>query len=196
MTCGSKDGCFLTRSQRVVCDGTEMSASRFEQVCCCAQRAASCSSQRDVTFVRQSGCCSMTDRPDFLPTRLSSRLKSGRVEAKRICILQSWLGAWPVMNTIATGQDGWRVRVPLPCGRRLQPPCVQPSVLTQRGVHLCADRGQGRRQEVEVLRVCRDARWSPGERQAPHWRLAIQSWPPHLASMAQRLSLPGCAACS
>jgi hypothetical protein len=32
VVCGSKSGTFLTRTQRVVLDGVEMSASRFEQV--------------------------------------------------------------------------------------------------------------------------------------------------------------------
>jgi hypothetical protein len=32
VVCGSKSGTFLTRMQRVVLDGIEMSASRFEQV--------------------------------------------------------------------------------------------------------------------------------------------------------------------
>ncbi len=32
VTCGSKAGVFITRTQRVYVDGTEMSASRFEQV--------------------------------------------------------------------------------------------------------------------------------------------------------------------
>lgn len=35
VVCGSKTGIFLTRTQRVMLDGVEMSASRFEQVCCC-----------------------------------------------------------------------------------------------------------------------------------------------------------------
>ena len=34
VVCGNKVGTFLTRMQRVVLDGVEMSASRFEQVGC------------------------------------------------------------------------------------------------------------------------------------------------------------------
>ena len=41
VVCGSKSGTFLTRTQRVVLDGVEMSASRFEQVRCTSMRCAS-----------------------------------------------------------------------------------------------------------------------------------------------------------